>query len=59
MYVSTLSDENEIVLNCREVDVVAMEKNLGELDSQQTANADKRYKKQIGAVPKIGRENNF
>ena len=31
MYVSIVSDENEMVLNCREVDVVAMAKKLGEL----------------------------
>ena len=30
MYVSIVSDENEMVLNCRDVDVVAMAKKLGE-----------------------------
>ena len=40
-----------MVLNYRKVDVVAMAKKLGELDSQQTANADKQNKEPIGTVP--------
>ena len=53
MYVSIVSDENEMVLNCREVDVVAMAKKLGELilNKLHSANADKQEKQQIGAVP--------
>ena len=31
MYVSIVSDENEMVLNCREVDVVAIAKKVREL----------------------------
>ena len=31
MYVSIVSDENEMVVNCREVDVVAIAKKVGEL----------------------------